>query len=210
MTEESNNNNLEQQNPVSGTKKNMKKQLLVVWEFVQVIIIAAIIVLPIRYFVFQPFIVKGDSMVPNFHSGDYLIVDEISYRFSGPSRGDVIVFHYPLDESQRFIKRVIGLPGETVEVKEGKITVIPKDGENVFTLNEKLYLPDLLSTGGDVKITLKEDEFFVLGDNRQFSYDSRIWGVMPKKDLIGKAAFRLLPINQFSYISTPLYEIFNK
>ena len=210
MTEESNNNNLEQQNPVSGTKKNMKKQLLVVWEFVQVIIIAAIIVLPIRYFIFQPFIVKGDSMVPNFHSGDYLIVDEISYRFSGPSRGDVIVFHYPLDESQRFIKRVIGLPGETVEVKEGKITVIPKDGENVFTLNEKLYLPDLLSTGGDVKITLKEDEFFVLGDNRQFSYDSRIWGVMPKKDLIGKAAFRLLPINQFSYISTPLYEIFNK
>jgi len=207
--EEEKNINLEQKNQ-KDSNKSIRKYLFVVWEFVQVIIIAAIIVLPIRYFVFQPFIVKGDSMVPNFHSGDYLIVDEISYRFSGPSRGDVIVFHYPLDESQRFIKRVIGLPGETVEVKEGKITVIPKDGENVFTLNEKLYLPDLLSTGGDVKITLKEDEFFVLGDNRQFSYDSRIWGVMPKKDLIGKAAFRLLPINQFSYISTPLYEIFNK
>ena len=207
--EEEKNINLEQKNQ-KDSNKSIRKYLFVVWEFVQVIIIAAIIVLPIRYFIFQPFIVKGDSMVPNFHSGDYLIVDEISYRFSGPSRGDVIVFHYPLDESQRFIKRVIGLPGETVEVKEGKITVIPKDGENVFTLNEKLYLPDLLSTGGDVKITLKEDEFFVLGDNRQFSYDSRIWGVMPKKDLIGKAAFRLLPINQFSYISTPLYEIFNK
>ena len=175
--EEEKNINLEQKNQ-KDSNKSIRKYLFVVWEFVQVIIIAAIIVLPIRYFVFQPFIVKGDSMVPNFHSGDYLIVDEISYRFSGPSRGDVIVFHYPLDESQRFIKRVIGLPGETVEVKEGKITVIPKDGENVFTLNEKLYLPDLLSTGGDVKITLKEDEFFVLGDNRQFSYDSRIWKIM--------------------------------
>ena len=145
-------------------------------------------------------------MVPNFHSGDYLIVDEISYRFSDPARGDVIVFHYPLDESERFIKRVIGLPGETVEVKGGKVAITPKDQSNSFILDEKLYLPDLLSTNGNVSITLKDNEYFVMGDNRQFSYDSRAWGVMPKKDLIGKAALRLLPITQLSYIATPIYE----
>lgn len=204
------NNNLEVKNTPEDKGKNIKKNLLIVWEFVQIIIIAAIIVLPIRYFVFQPFIVKGDSMVPNFHSGDYLIVDEISYRFSDPNRGDVIVFHYPLDENQRFIKRVIGLPGETVQVKDGKVTITKEDGKTTFVLSENLYLPDLLFTNGDVKITLKQDEYFVMGDNRQFSYDSRMWGVMPKKDLIGKAALRLLPINQFSYIPTPVFEVVNK
>ncbi len=200
--------NLEKKNP-EDVKKNIKKYFLVGWEFVQVIIIAAVIVLPIRYFIFQPFIVKGDSMVPNFHSGDYLIVDEISYRFSNPSRGDVIVFHYPLDESQRFIKRVIGLPGETVEVKDGKITISSQSGNTVLVLNEKSYLPDLLSTNGNNKITLKADEYFVMGDNRQFSYDSRSWGVLPKKELIGRAALRLLPVDKLSYISTPIYSVNN-
>ena len=199
------NTHLEQQNPVDNKKKDTKKYLLVAWEFIQVIIIAAIIVFPIRYFIFQPFIVKGDSMVPNFHSGDYLIVDELSYRFSTPSRGDVVVFHYPLQESERFIKRVIGLPGETVEVKDGKITITSKDGKNSMVLNEQLYLPNLLFTDGKSNITLKDDEYFVMGDNRQFSYDSRAWGILPKKELIGKASLRLFPINQFSFIETPAY-----
>src|SRR3990167_10287745 len=119
--EEEKNINLEQKNQ-KDSNKSIRKYLFVVWEFVQVIIIAAIIVLPIRYFVFQPFIVKGDSMVPNFHSGDYLIVDEISYRFSDVKRGDVVVLKYPLDASQRFIKRVVGLPGETLDIKNGKVT----------------------------------------------------------------------------------------
>src|SRR3989442_15633816 len=109
-----------QQNSVPP-KNPLRKYVLVVWEFLKIIIIALVIVLPIRYFLFQPFIVKGESMIPNFQSGDYLIVDELTYRFSGPQRGDVVVLKYPLDVSQRFIKRVIGLPGETIEIRSGKI-----------------------------------------------------------------------------------------
>src|SRR3989338_1518838 len=105
------------------------------FEVAKVVLIALVIVLPLRAFVFQPFLVKGDSMETNYHSGDYLIVDEISYRFSAPKRGDVIVLKYPLDLSQRFIKRIIGLPGETIEIKNGEI-IISKGGESL-TLNEK-------------------------------------------------------------------------
>ena len=168
-------------------KSGFKKSLAVIWEFAKIIIIAGIIVLPIRYFLFQPFIVKGDSMVPNFHSGDYLIVDEISYRASGPQRGDVVVLKYPLDTTQRFIKRVIGLPGETVDINNGKITTAL--GTQSTELRET-YLPGDLVTDGSVHVTLGPDEYFVMGDNRQFSYDSRRWGVLPKSDIIGRAARR--------------------
>lgn len=169
-----------------------------VWEIVKVMVIAAIIVLPIRYFLFQPFIVKGDSMVPNFHSGDYLIVDEISYRFGSIHRGDVVVLKYPLDTTQRFIKRVVGLPGETVDVSNGKVT-ISKDGKTVV-LDEASYLPKTSTTSGTVHIALADNSYFVMGDNRQFSYDSRSWGVLPKEDIVGRAVLRIFPINALAYI----------
>ncbi|MEK7658429.1 MAG: signal peptidase I [Patescibacteria group bacterium] len=174
----------------------------VVWEFSKIFIIATLIVLPIRYFLFQPFIVKGDSMVPNFQSGDYLIVDEISTKFSGFKRGDVIVFKYPKDTTQRFIKRIIGLSGETVEILDGKVKIL-KDGES-FVLNEK-YLPDNLKTYGNMKIQIGEKEYFVLGDNREFSYDSRIWGIVPAEDIIGKVFLRLFPIAALSKFNVPNY-----
>jgi signal peptidase I len=180
-----------------------KKFLGGAWEILKVVIIALIIVLPIRYFLFQPFIVKGESMVPNLQSGDYLIVDEISYRFVNPQRGDVVVLKYPLDATQRFIKRVVGLPGETVDISNGKVT-ITKDGKS-FALNEKKYLPNLVVTDGDVHVVLGDDKYFVLGDNRPFSYDSRRWGVLPKDDIIGKALLRLLPLPKISVITSPSY-----
>jgi len=164
--------------------------------------VALVIVLPIRYFLFQPFIVKGESMVPSFQSGDYLIVDEFSYRFSEPQRGDVIVFKYPKDATQRFIKRVIGLPGETIEIKNGAVTI--PQGDKTMTLDEK-YLPDSLKTAGDLKVQLGQDEYFVMGDNREYSYDSRAWGVVPRENIIGKVFFRLLPVNALSAISKPTY-----
>lgn len=179
-------------------KKVVKKYLAVIWEFAKVIIIAAIIVLPIRYFLFQPFIVKGESMVPYLQSGDYLIIDEISYRFSEPKRGEIVVLKYPLDESQRFIKRVIGLPGETVSIKNGEVVI--SKGDEILTLNED-YLPEDLMTDGNVNMTLKDNEYFVLGDNRQFSYDSRRWGTLPKEDIIGRAFLRLFPVTQITFIS---------
>ncbi len=173
------------------------------WEFVKIIIIAAIIVLPIRYFIFQPFIVKGDSMIPNFHENNYLIVDEVSYRFVAPERGDVIVLKYPLDTTQRFIKRVIGLPGETVKIKNGKIT-ITKDGKSTV-LEETTYLPNSVSTDGDINVVLKDNAYFVLGDNRPFSYDSRRWGVLPKEDIVGRVIFRVFPFAGMGLISAPSY-----
>lgn len=179
-----------------------RKYFQVIWEFVKIIVIAAIIVLPIRYFLFQPFIVKGESMVPYLQSGDYLIIDEISYRFSEPKRGDVVVLNYPLDQKQRFIKRIIGLPGETVNIKNGEVTI--SKGQESFVLQES-YLPESLETEGSVNMTLGNNEYFVLGDNRQFSYDSRRWGILPKEDIIGRAFFRVFPIATMTFIVGPSY-----
>lgn len=193
--------------------KGVRKFLPFVWEVVKIAIIAFIIVAPIRYFLFQPFIVSGASMAPNFATGDYLIIDEISYRFSAPQRGDVIVFNAGFIQGyagQRFIKRVIGLPGETVDIANGQVEIIPAGSpdEKPVILNEN-YLPrpggDILKTYQDIKITLKSDEYFVLGDNRPNSYDSRYWGVVPRKDIIGKASLRILPITSLSEISRPAY-----
>lgn len=179
-----------------------KKALLFIWEFVKIIIIAAIIVLPVRYFLFQPFIVQGDSMVPNFHSSDYLIVDEISYRFRQPARGEVVVLKYPLDTHERFIKRVIGLPGETVDIAGGRVS-ITKNG--ITTVLKESYLPSSLVTDGAVHTALGANDYFVMGDNRSFSYDSRRWGALPAKDIIGRAALRLFPIPRLGIISGATY-----
>ena len=141
-------------------------------------------------------------MIPNFQPGNYLIVDEISYRFKSPERGDVIVFKYPKDTSQKFIKRVIGLPGETVEVKNEKV-IIYKDQKSQ-TLSEK-YLPNASGVTGTIKLVLGANEYFVLGDNREFSYDSRVWGSVPVKNIIGKVFLRLLPITNLSKIDVPSY-----
>jgi signal peptidase I len=185
--------------------KGIKKYLLFAYELAKIALIAFVIVAPIRYFLFQPFIVSGESMVPSFQSGDYLIVEELSYRFSQPERGDVVVFDtdfIPQYKNQRFIKRVIGLPGETVSVSNGKVEII-KDN-NVLLLDEK-YLPANIKTIGEVRRTLGKDEFFVMGDNRDYSYDSRAWGVVPKKEIIGKAVLRLFPINTLTGIARPAY-----
>lgn len=180
----------------------IRKYLSFGWELLKIGLIALVIVMPIRYFLFQPFIVKGESMMPNFKTGDYLIIDEISYRLSEPARGDVIVFRYPKDTSQKFIKRIIGLPGETVDIQNSKVS-ITKDNET-FALDEE-YLSDDLKTYGDVNIILGSDEYFVLGDNREYSFDSRSWGVVPRGNIIGKAFLRIFPVASLSEITKPAY-----
>jgi signal peptidase I len=193
---------VEEKNPNEPKRNFLKNFLSFSWELFKIALIALVIVAPIRYFLFQPFIVSGESMVPSFKNGDYLIVDEISYRFSEPQRGDVIVFNFPLRPSERFIKRVIGLPGETVQVENGDVFIT--SGQNTYQLTEK-YLPDNLKTIGDVTTTLKADEYFVMGDNRQYSYDSRMWGVVPRTNIIGKAFLRIFPVTALSAISQPTY-----
>lgn len=178
----------------------MKKAFNFIWEIAKVVIIALVIVMPIRLFLFQPFFVKGESMEPNFENGDYLFIDEISYRLKEPCRGEVIVFRYPQNPNQLFIKRIIGLPSETIEVKNGKITI--NDSQ---ILDESSYLFSNIITTGDMKISLGKDEYFVMGDNRPFSYDSRRFGVLTKKEIIGRAFLRVWPIDSLIKFKTPLY-----
>lgn len=183
--------------------KIIRGTLSFVWEIIKIVIIALLIVIPIRYFIFQPFFVRGQSMEPNFHDGDYLIIDEISYRFNQPSRGEVIVFKYPGNPTQRYIKRIIGLPGETIEIKDGLITI---SNENYsWSLNELFYLSESIATQGDVVISLSQDEYFVLGDNRNASYDSRRWGPLPEEDIIGRVVFRAWPVSALAKIEAPSF-----
>ena len=179
--------------------KVLSSFLLFVWEILKIVIIALVIVIPIRYFLFQPFIVKGQSMEPNFEDSNYLIVDELSYRFRDPQRGEVVVFRYPKNISQRFIKRIIGLPGDKIEVKAGSIMV------NDQVLDESKYLPSGVQTPGNIQTSLNENEYFVLGDNRISSFDSRQWGLLPRKNIIGRVLIRAWPITTLTKIEVPSY-----
>lgn len=155
-------------------------------ELLKFIIIAAAIVVPIRLFVAQPFVVSGASMDPTFRNGQYLIVDELSYRLSDPKRGDVIIFRPPQNPSEFYIKRVIGLPGETVQIKDGQVYVADNKINEPYIVNH--------GNGGDATYTLGAGEYFVMGDNRPESSDSRVWGILPRSDIVGRAFFRLLPL----------------
>ncbi len=158
-------------------------------------VIALAIVLPIRLFIAQPFVVSGSSMDPTFHDGQYLIVDEATYHFKDPQRGDVIIFRYPKDTSKYFIKRIIGLPGEKVHVGEDSVVITDKNGSET-TLNEPYIVNH--GNGNDDDIMLPAGQYFVMGDNRPASSDSRYWGTVPKEDLIGRALLRLLPPTKIS------------
>lgn len=162
------------------------------WEVVRFAVIALLIVIPIRVFIAQPFIVSGTSMVPTFQNSDYLIVDEISYRFHSPERGDVIVFRYPKDPKKFFIKRIIALPGESIAIdSEGIVTIKNTASPEGFTLDEP-YVKNIQRQPYPEK-TLTGDEYFVMGDNRSGSSDSRAWGTLPRKNIVGTALFRLIP-----------------
>ncbi|HEY4502056.1 MAG TPA: signal peptidase I [Candidatus Paceibacterota bacterium] len=163
-------------------------------ELLKFVVVAAVIVLPVRLFVAQPFIVSGESMSPTFENGEYLIVDEITYRLSPPKRGDVVIFRYPRDPKEFFIKRIIGLPGETVVIQNGEVSV---KGAGTATVLTEPYVKNL-GNGRDAEYVVDQDSYFVMGDNRPESSDSRIWGLMPRQNLIGRALIRLLPVTQAS------------
>ena len=176
----------------------MRKFFHFIWEIAKITIIALIIVIPIRVFIFQPFFVSGASMEPNFHNLDYLIVDEISYHLGEPQRGDVVVFYNPNNISQRFIKRIIALPGETIKIEGGNVYLRQTQEGEFLIFDETEYLPEDLDTKGNTTITLKENQYFVMGDNRNSSYDSRSWGALDEEYIIGRNFFKLLNIQIFS------------
>jgi len=170
------------------------------WEMIKIVVIALVIIIPVRYFLIQPFYVKGASMEPNFYDHEYLIIDEISYRLYQPNRGDIVVFKYPKDPKQYFIKRVIGLPKEKVSIKDGKISINDKQ------LNET-YLPADTETNlplrGYSEITLGDDEYFLLGDNRDQSLDSRVFGPVKRDFIVGRTWIRGWPFSRLARFPPP-------
>lgn len=132
-------------------------------------------------------------MYPTFHNFDYLFVERVSYYFREPARGEVIVFRFPKNENDYFIKRIIGLPGERVIIEDGKISVLREAGNEPFFLHEEFPFTKDPFTEGNVAMTLGKDEYFVLGDNRAQSFDSRRWGPLTRREIIGKVLLRIWP-----------------
>jgi signal peptidase I len=184
----------------------MKNFFRYVFELVKVVVISLAIIIPIRYYLIQPFYVKGASMEPNFHDNEYLIIDEISYRFHEPARGDIVVFRYPRNPAEFFIKRIIGLPGEKIQVKDGSVYIFNADHNEGVKLEEK-YLPADLSTYAlnEEITTLGINEFYVLGDNRNSSKDSRSFGPVDRKFITGRVLLRGWPFNKINVFSAPDY-----
>ena len=178
-----------------------------VWELVKVIAVSLAIILPIRYFLIQPFYVKGASMEPNFADRQYLIIDELTYRFRPPRRGEVVVFRYPLNPRDYFIKRVIGQPGEQVRIADGRIYLTPA-GHPVEVQLEEPYLPAGLKVDGAKTTLLGPDEFFLLGDNRSESLDSRYFGPVNFRFIIGRVLMRGWPFDRINlFLEPPEYNI---
>jgi len=182
----------EQINKKKGFWGNLK-------EWAQVIVIALIISIPIRVFIAEPFIVDGASMDPTFATGQFLIVDRLSYRIEAPSRGDVIVFKYPNNPSIYYIKRIIGLPGETLDIKDGRVSVVNQaNGTTTETALNEPYVADAHRSHETIREILGANEYFVMGDNRAESSDSRFWGPLDKGFIVGRPLVRLSPLNAIS------------
>lgn len=178
-------------------------------EIVKMSLISLIIVLPVRYFLIQPFYVKGASMEPNFYDHEYLIIDEITYRFRSPKRGDIVVFKYPKDPSQYFIKRVVGLPGETIFIEDGQV-YLKNIHNNEFELLAENYLSPGMEThlplNGYSHVFLGDDGYFLLGDNRDQSLDSRVFGPVKKDLIIGRTWLRGWPLTRLTFFGQIEYE----
>lgn len=176
----------------------MKQFLLPLWEVLEILAVALISIFIIYSFIAQPFQVQGASMEPNFYTKQYLIVDEISYHFRDPDRGEVVVFHNPRNESEFYIKRVVGLPGEKVDIDNGKVKITNSEYPHGFSFDE-YYLPPGTETRGNATFRLAEDEYFVMGDNRLQSFDSRSWGPVKRSEIVGVVRLRLWPPAVFAY-----------
>ena len=167
-------------------------------EIVRFSIIAILIVIPIRMFIAQPFIVSGASMDDTFHTGEYLIVDQVTYHLNSPDRGDVVIFRYPRDPSKFFIKRIIGVPGDTIDINESIVTITNEDYPDGFKLDEP-YIKSMAPAAPFTE-TLGDREYFVMGDNRDQSSDSRSWGVLQEERIVGRAFMRLFPPSSLEYM----------
>jgi len=190
----------------SGIRSIIEDLLGLSAETAKIVIISLVVIIGIRTYVMQPFFVSGSSMEPNFHDGDYLIVDELSYEIGEPKRGDVVIFKYPKNPSEYFIKRIIGLPGEKIEISNNTIRIFNSTRPDGFALDENKYIPQTTVTTGNYVTELKNNEYYVLGDNRIASADSRWWGVLDRHFIVGKALIRAWPYKNLAIFENMQYE----
>ena len=191
----------------------MPEEKSTVWstlvDIIETVVVAAAIFVVVYLFLLQPHQVRGASMKPNLNDGQYILTDKISYRFGEPKRGDVIIFTSPTDPDVDFIKRIIALPGEKVKISDGKVTIINDQHKEGFVLDEPYETLGTTAGGKEApqntQVPVGANEYFVLGDNRLESFDSRSWGSLPKKNIIGKAWLRYWPISKFGFIKHPNY-----
>ncbi len=185
--------NLNQEN-ISNNKSHSFLEIL------KFTVIALAIIIPFRAYIAEPFIVRGESMDPTFSTGHYLIVDQVTYYFHDPKREDVIVFKHPVSQNDRYlIKRIIGLPGETLHIDDGKITIINEENPDGIIIDDSHVIVKN-RTKDTIKKTLGQNEYFVMGDNRVNSSDSREWGVLESKYIVGRPILRLYPISKIGIL----------
>ena len=180
----------EQPGRPAGTGRKRVNTRRAIREIVEMVLVAVVFAFLVRGFVVETFVVLGPSMEPTLHDLERLFVNKLVYRLQGPEHGDIIVFAYPRDPSRDFIKRVIGLPGQTVEIQDGRVYI---DGE--FIVENYISFPDPNGNYGEVEVP--EAHVFVMGDNRRNSEDSRFFGFVPYSNIRGKAFLIYWPINRF-------------
>lgn len=169
-------------------------------DIIQTIVVALAIFVIVYLFFFQPHQVKGNSMMPNFSNGEYLLTDKITYRFQEPKKGDVIIFTAPKNQEYEYIKRIIGLPAETIRIEGGEIFINgEKLKEEYLSQKTKTHSGHFLKEGQ--LFTIPEGQYFVIGDNRDHSSDSREWGTVPKENIIGRAWLRYWPFDKFGLVN---------
>lgn len=186
--------------PPASPAKRGREALAFFFDLARIVVLALAIIIPVRLFLVQPFYVKGASMEPNFYDHEYLLIDEISYRFREPARGEVVVFRYPKDPRQNFIKRIVALPGERVELSQNHVTIRNNEHPLGFELPEP-YLAPGTETIGTLSLTLGPDEYLLFGDNRSSSLDSRFFGPVSKQFMVGRVWVRAWPVTRWTIFS---------
>lgn len=175
---------------------------LFILELIKIGLMAGLTIWLVRYFLFKPFYVKGQSMEPTYFESEYLIIDELSYRFREPVRGEVIVLRAPVVEKDFYLKRIVGLPGERVKVQDNKVIIYNEEFPQGKLIEESYLTED---TPGSITTTLGPNQYFVMGDNRDASFDSRRFGAIERKDIIGRTWLRGWPITRVGILAAPDY-----
>lgn len=178
----------------------LRKIYYAVFDLVQTIVIAGAIFVVIYAFLFRPYQVNGHSMDPTFQNGEYVLTNLITLRFSPLKRGDIIVFHAPPEKDKDYIKRVIGLPGDRIKVQDGQVYLNGKKLDQLSFLSSSVYTNGGAFLGEGDEVVVPEDDYFTMGDNREFSSDSREWGFVPKDKIIGKSFFVYWPLNHMRMV----------